>query len=348
MEIKIISLPTFIAFLFNVYVLMLILTQDYRKRISRIFSMLVISCIIWDIFEFALRNTGSPGNGLLFAKITWTGVAFIAPIFLNFALLFPKERKILKNKLIYAFIYLPAFVVIYFTWFSKLFITDTQPLLLDGARTIIYGPFLNIYAFYAYPIFLGILWLFYDAWKNSQSKREKLQGKWMFFASLLPITGGLITNIFLPSIGIKVLPLATSFTVIMSMMIVNAITKYRIMAVTPNIAAETIISMLPNIIILLGTDQKILYANRNLLDLLGYTKEELLGQNVKKILHEDDRVFGIAWQTINEKRSFEKSKIKFLSKDRSSIPFYFCGAVATDGDDVIGFIGIGTVIENGK
>jgi PAS domain S-box-containing protein len=106
--------------------------------------------------------------------------------------------------------------------------------------------------------------------------------------------------------------------------------------------------MLPHGILLLDQDQKILYINKMLLDSLGYKREELIGQPAKKILHEDERFFGLAWQTVDENKVLERSKVQFLSKNKESVSFYFSGAVAMDGGETVGFIGLGTPIENVK
>ena len=346
MEIHIASLPTLLAFILNLYILMLVITQDYRKRVSHIFTVLIGLFIFWDVFEFAVRNSLYEPSALVFAKMTWIVVAFIPPVYLNFALVFPREKRILRNKLVYIIMYFPALIVAYLVWFSSSFIVGTTPILFGDARTIIYGPYLNFYSAYAYPIFFAGLWLLFEAWKKSKNKRERLQGKWMFYASLIPIVGGSVSNIVLPSMGFQVFPLASSFMVVMSLMIANAITKYRIISVTPSFAAETIISMLPHGILLLDQDQKILYINKMLIDALGYKKEELIGQPAKKILHEDERFFGLAWQTIDENKALERSKVLFLSKNKEAVAFYFSGAVAMDGDEAVGFIGLGTPIEN--
>ena len=348
MIIHLASLPTLIAFVLNLYLLMLAITQDYRKRVSHIFTVLISLFLIWDFFEFALRNSGFDAPALVFAKLTWIAVAFIPPVYLNFALVFPREKRILRNKLVYAIIYFPAFIVAYLVCFSDSFIVGTIPILFGNARTIIYGPYLNFYSVYAYPVFFAGLLLLFQSWKNSKSKRERLQGKWMFYASLIPIVGGSITNVVLPSMGFQVFPLASTFMVIMSLLIAKAITKFRIISVTPGFAAETIIAMIPHGILLLDQEQKILYINKILLDALGYTRVELIGQPAKKILHEDERFFGLAWQTVDENKVLEKSKVQFLSKNKEAVPFYFSGAVAMDGDEAVGFIGLGTPIENTK
>ncbi len=341
MHIHVASIPSFVALILNLYVLLLILTKDYRKRISPIFSVLIGSFVIWDIFEFCLRNTVSPGGGVIYSKLIWTSVAFFAPLYLNFALFFPKEKPIIKYKWLYVIIYLPALITLYFIWGTNLFISGTKPLLWGGASMTVFGPYLNFYNIYAYPLFSLGLWLFFDAWKYSKVRKERMQGKWMFFASLIPIAGGSLTNVILPSMGIVFFQMATTLTVIMSLMIVYAISRYNIISVNPNFAAETIITMLPHAILLLDKDQKILYVNNVLLQLLGYKKEDLLGENVRKILHEDERVFGLAWQQIKDSSVIEKNRIKFLSSDGQTVNLDFSGAVAMDGEDMIGFIGIG-------
>ena len=345
MNIHLASLPTLIALILNFYLLLLILTQEYRKRVSNLFTVLICLFMVWDIFEFALRNSSSDSAALIFGKITWLGVVFIAPVYLNFALVFPKEKRVLRKKWIYLVIYLPAIIVACMVWFTNSFIVDTKPVLFGNARTTIYGPLLNFYSLYAYPMMIVGLCIFYKAWRKSKSRRERLQGKWMFFASLIPIAGGSLTNLILPSAGIEVFPLASSFMAVMSLMIANAIMKFNLISVTPSFASETIISMLPHGILLLDQDQHILYINKVLLDALGYRKEELIGQPCKKILHEDERFFGLAWQTVDENKALEKSKVQFLSKNKEAVSFYFSGAVAMDGGEPIGFIGLGTPIE---
>ncbi|MFC1501384.1 histidine kinase N-terminal 7TM domain-containing protein [Elusimicrobiota bacterium] len=341
---NIVSLPAIIALLLCFHLFMILISRDYRAK-TVVFTYLIVLFLLWDICEIALLNSKSTEVGFLWAKLLWTFVSFVIAVFVHFALLFPTEKKIVKNKLFVMGLYLAPLMLVFFTWFTNLFILGTKPALYGGARVILYGPVFQFYAIYAYISFIFGLCLFYQSWKKSDKKRERLQGKWMFFACLIPIIGASITDLFLPSIGVTVFPLASSLIGIMCLMMGNAIHKYRIISVTPSIAAETIISMLPNVVILLSPEQKILYVNNKFLNILGYKKGDLVGEPVRKILSENEKVFGLPWQTLTEKDELEKTRIELLSKKGKAEKFDFTGTISIMDDELIGLVGIGTHIK---
>ena len=341
MNINLYSLPFFAAFLINLLVGCFVISQNHRHRTNIVFSFLPLIFVVWNLCYIVIFNSNSFELSMLCAKIVWTMVAFLGAIYLHLALIFPKERKLSRHALTYVVIYTPSVFFTYITWFTPLMVAGPQSTAY-ASHFYRYGAATAAYSIYLELMFLLVIFLFVSIMRKAPRKRERLQSKWMLIATLIPIVGGSITNLFLPIMGFYVYPLAPVLTAVMATLIAYAILKYKLISVTPASAAEVIISMLPGIFILLDTEQRILHTNKRLLEMLEYEKDELTGQSINMILAKEEQLQGLPWKRWEEKNYYQNFHIHFESKSGKKILISFSGTIIEDeSNDIAGLVGIG-------
>ena len=82
---------------------------------------------------------------------------------------------------------------------------------------------------------------------------------------------------------------------------------------------ESIIDNITDVVTILEADGKISYESPSIQTVLGYTQDELIGQNAFHLVHPDDykRIFGVFLAAVAKKDHIEKAEIRFKHKDGS-------------------------------
>ncbi|MFH1368265.1 MAG: histidine kinase N-terminal 7TM domain-containing protein [Elusimicrobiota bacterium] len=341
MTIGVYTLLFLLSFNINLILGILILANNYRNPINRLLGLLLLMFALWNLGDAALTVSGSEQYSMFLGRMVWSITPFFPGMFLHFALVFPRRRKIMRNKYVYLLLYLPALILILFSWFSDL--------LISGPRTTYwskhyfdYGPAIYIYSLYFVLSFITGFILFYWVMLKSPNNRERLQSKWFMLAAATPIIGGVISNLILPMTGRYVLPVAGPLSSVMAVMISYAVLKYRITSISPRNSSEIILSMLPGIVLLLDTEQRIVNANKRFFEILGFTEKEIIGLPVDTVLTDQEKRTGLPWHRWENSMAIRIQKVTFKTKVGKPVPINFSGFIVMDKtDDIIGLIGVG-------
>ena len=71
-----------------------------------------------------------------------------------------------------------------------------------------------------------------------------------------------------------------------SFFVLYAMIKYELFSFRPEIAAENIFSTMPDSLILVSLEGKIMKVNRSLIELTGYAESELIGRQISELLQQ--------------------------------------------------------------
>lgn len=341
MNLSIYSLPFLIAFQVNLILGLIILSNNFKNSTNRLLGLLILLFALWNLGDFALTVSNSEAHAKLIGRIIWTITAFFPGIYIHFALTFPRKRKIALKPVVVLLIYLPSVILVYITWLTKHLIIGTQPTYWSQFY-FSYGPAINIYTLYYSICFVVGSILFYWVFVKSPSTREKLQSKWFLLASIVPIIGGVISNMLMPMTGNYIFPIAAPLTSFMAIMMAYAILRYKIVSVTQQNSAEIILSMLPGVVALLDTEQNIIKANKRFYEVLGYAETELAGQPISVVLSDKDRNAGLAWHKWDENLSINFQKTELKTKDGKPIAINYSGLIMSDKiEDITGLVFLG-------
>jgi PAS domain S-box-containing protein len=116
-------------------------------------------------------------------------------------------------------------------------------------------------------------------WYYLKSKDiKRLQTKYLIAGLYLPLLISMFSDVILPNISIRIPETTMMMSTIGIGFISYGIWKYRFPALTAAIAADQIVSTMSNFLIMLDHNKNIVTINNATTDLLGYSKEELIGK----------------------------------------------------------------------
>jgi len=197
-----------------------------------------------------------------------------------------------------------------------------------------------LFYFYCLSFIILALYLIYTFARKTKNPLKKKQAKIIFITALIPIILGSLIDIILPKMNIIQVPpsLSSTITLIWAGGLAYAIAKYRLMVVTPFTAAENIISTMADSLALLDRGGKIVDINKAMLELSGYSKNELKGKFIELFFPKND----FPNQLLNramKKKAFQNQELNFQTKTGKIVPVLFSGStIMDDNGEIAGIV----------
>ncbi len=250
---------------------------------------------------------------------------FFVVLVLHFALVFVGS-KWLKNKFTYVLLYLPAFL------FSFISLTTN---LINAP------PIVGLWGFEDPPAgtlvgYLGILWsavlpliafvLCFKYYRGATEKNQRQQRKFVTIGFGIPIFTYVITNMISPLVGINTPNLGHIAVLFFSLFVGYAILKFELFTFDAALAAENIVAMIPDSLILADMKGKMLRVNKRLTKFLNYNQEELIGKSITKLGAEEIQ-FASILKELEEKRVINNYELIFKTKFGDEKNVLFSGSV---------------------
>jgi len=261
----------------------------------------------------------------------WNKMGSMWPFFVvliaNFALAFTKSVW-LKNKLTYAALYLPA--ILFFAVDLSTNLINKPPILRYwGYNDVASGTWIYyistvwsaVLTVGAFPICARYYFMVEDSEKKNQTALVTV-------GLAVPIVAFLITNLINRSIGIETPNLGPVTAFVLSGFVSYALLKYDLFAFDAALAAENIISTMPDALVLTDTQGKMIKINEHLLDFLGYNENELVGKSVEKLESEKDHDLWVnEFKKLKENKTVEGSELTCKTKTGENKVVLFSGTV---------------------
>ncbi|MGZ7068935.1 MAG: PAS domain S-box protein, partial [Methanobacterium sp.] len=274
------AIISFLAFLiylaFGIYVLRL----DPKSRLNRAFVLLAASFAVW-AFTYSLYY-GAPNEqtALFWYKISGLG-KYLYPVFLLQIAVILTKRNIRNNWLFQILIYVPAIIFLYGTFNTPFIIQDLVRINSEWYEILNPNSYwLLFYLLYnaIYDIFALLLIAIWGY--KSKDLRSKKQAQIIFLTGLLSLIVGGTIIIIIPMLGIFYFPnIAQLSAVILFLGTFYAIVRYKLLILTPAIAAEEIVARITDLVIFMDSEGKIVKINQQMEKTLGYEQSELRGKN---------------------------------------------------------------------
>ncbi|HEX7467638.1 MAG TPA: histidine kinase dimerization/phosphoacceptor domain -containing protein [Methanobacterium sp.] len=318
----------------------------HKNSKSQLNIMIALLCILVGFLafaEFQYRQTSDFETAYLWLKIS--GLWPIVPaILLHISLIFTRKTDLLKNKLTYILIYVPALIIAFYS-------IDTN-LLLEGILKEYWGwtyvfpensiLFIIMSFWTVLCAFLagGICFLYYLKTENM----KRLQTKYIIMGLYLPLLISMFSDVLLPNMSIRI----PETTMVMSTMGIGFISygvwKYRFPALTAAVAADEIVSTMSNFLIMLDHEKNIVTINNATTELLGYSKEELIGKPIGYIFS-DQSHYNSNKLFDNNSESIINFETNLKSKYNEFIPVLLSKSVIkNENGNIMGIVCIGNNI----
>ena len=254
-----------------------------RKSVAnRLFMLLMFANAYWAFCQFMMSQTSSFETAFFWSKVL-TFWPFLVALLLHFTLAFT-ESDLLKNKLIYPALYLPALI------FSLIDLNTNwlygAPTLTRWGYTDTIQPSLISRADGVWAAILGLLALFLFAayYYRVSDKVKKQQTKLVFIGFAIPVCISLLTDSVFPAAGFN-FPVSGSIAgTITSLFVVYAMLRYELFAFRPEIAVENVFSTMADAVLLTDLQGTIVKVNRAVLQLSGCSEDEVLGKSISDVV----------------------------------------------------------------
>jgi PAS domain S-box-containing protein len=333
------SILTVAALLLNGGMGAYVLLKNSKNRLNVQYCAFAASFVIWslsDFIELAARNAQDALPAIYVGVLGWS---LAGPAFLHFILILTGKKDILKRKITYFWLYFPSAVFIGLTWFTDLIIAKDFQKLYFGYWEIS-GPlyFLGtIYITSAFAVGIFINWKFLRRTANPNARKQL---KDLTVAALLSLGIGAITSGVLPLAGVYLFAPTTIFMTPFIIFVGRAIVKYGFLSVTPQLAAETIVKTIPDMLLVLDGDLNISFANDSALAALGYGREDLESKPFGTVVSPRDAE---KIMPLLKKSSLKNYEAGYLTKAGERIPVSLSSRPVRGDNESAGIVGVVTV-----
>ena len=338
---NLVSLITFLAGILYVYLGYFGLKFDYRARLNQIFFLLCIACAWWAFCIAFMFPAADRSTAWLLLRLSSPGWCLGPPLILHFTIQLTTQKHSLRKRLLTLGIYIPGLVFSVLGLISgitsrslvhKSFGWDNLP----ASSSLEYWAYV---VFYLLCVGISIMMVMYWGY-HSNSKREKEQAKILAIFSFLGILFASGSETLLPLLGITSYP---KIPVVMWLFwaygMWYAITRYRFLILTPEIATKAIVSSIADMMIMLNSKGQITIANQSVQSLLGYRYAELIDQPASKIFASEHLFIETLAQMQAGILSNNHVELDYQSKSGEIIPVRLsCSALRDSFDDLAGVV----------
>ena len=317
-------LSSYVVFILGV----LIYRENPKNELNRIYMLACALLGYLAVLEFGMRQAADLSTVYMFLRMGFVW-PFIVAIYTHFTLIFTKKTKLLQKKVTYILIYGPAliFAVLELTTDS---LTGTPVKEYWGWNygipedSLIY----DINSLWFFSLALLPLILVSDYIYKVKDPVEKKRAEYVLTAMLLPAVVVLISEGPLSATDFTIPELTITATAAEVALIAYGIHRYNIFELTPEAAAEDIITAMSNLLFLVRKDGTISRVNHSALHLLGYSESELVGQPMKSIFTEE-------WENTENLQTLPgpySREMTITAKDGSLIPVLLSLSAVRDKD----------------
>ena len=265
-----------------------VFAQDPSSRINRLFLASMLGGTYWALGEFFLWQAGNPDAVRFLLKVSafWPVVIVLT---VHFVLVYTRHPlgQPEKLRLLLSSLYLPAAV---FTLLGMF--TDTLYLVRWQAGTgFFYVPDMSQPFYPAAAVFIVVIMLWaifagWSAWRKANGEKEKMQVRLICLAIASTIVFGSLSGLLLPIFGIHTPNLVFIGIVLFSLIITFAITRYGLFTLSPETAIPDILRTMPDGLLLIATDGRIIAANPSAARLFRTEERALTGKPAAVFLPE--------------------------------------------------------------
>ena len=309
------------------------LRANRRSRLNQIFSLFMFSAGLWSLSSFFIYNSPSPEAAFLWDKTETFGSLLAASFMLHFCLLFTKSA-LLKRRLFVVLMYVPTFFFTYINVTTRMITFSQEPSywgysMMPGDVYYILAGWIALYAIAA------ALSCFIFS-RRTNSEKERRQALLLTAGIAVMIVGGVISEIVMPLLGIEMMPLTSTLTALNGILVAYAIARYKLMVLTPSIAADNILKTIADYMMVFNKDGTIAFVNDSALEAVGIGRR-VIGAKLDGVF--DEGVLLSIFGRLGKEGMIRDVRSSMRLKDGKSIPVSLnCSAVKDGSGTLMGYV----------
>ena len=265
-----------------------VLAKNSSSAVNRLFFAMMIGAAYWALGEYLIWTAGGP-DGMRFwlkASAFWPVVAAIA---VHFILTFT-GRSLERGKhpmLPLALLYLPALAFSLLGIFTDaVFTVGYMPAVGWMYLPVVQSPIYLASAIYLIAIMLWATCETIVSWRRATVEKIRRQNRLVSIGLALVLGFGCLSGVLFPLCGIYVPNEVFIGIVFFSLILVYAIQRYGLFTLSPETAVPDILRTMPDGVILMAPDGRILVANAAAAKILTVPEGDLPGQPIRNFVPE--------------------------------------------------------------
>ncbi len=308
------------ASLFILLLAFRIWTRHYENKLARFYSLFAFTAFLAAILTYSLRIAFTLEIAREINRLSATLWAFTFALYFHFVLLFTKKERFLKNAWSYFYLYLPpALIGLLFLFTNRMYLR--HEIVSIG---IISQP-APLYSLFLLETFIfcagGVILLLQYARMTLQSTERK-QALLIAFGSLIPVAVGITADQILPLIfGYRLTPPTVVFDIaLMNLFIFLAMRRYSLFAISPALAADTIIETMPDSLVVTDLVGRVIFLNEEAQGLFHVAKGGVEGHRIEDLFIQKDDFFKIYDEAVKKNQIVERFKTELVDPRGERIP----------------------------
>ncbi|TET90424.1 MAG: PAS domain S-box protein [Methanomassiliicoccales archaeon] len=219
------------AFFANVLLGSYVLYRDHKNKLNILYSLFAFSLAIWALSDFFSFSSVTSEDGGRWGKVGTVGSALMPAFLLHFFLTFTGRELVPKKARsvpLWPLLYSPALFFLLVNFTTNL-IGESSEAPWSGYVTSP-GPLYTPFSLYATGFVLAGLFICYRFYSQAHTAKDRIRAKLVIIATLIPTIGGFAAQVIPPIVGFQMIPLTTTLTTIMGIIIAFTIIKHRLMS----------------------------------------------------------------------------------------------------------------------
>lgn len=335
-----VSIITLLSSIIYIYLAIYAVRLKPTTRLNRIFVALCLTCAWWAFCIALMFPAETYEQAWLWFRLSAPGWCLGPTVLLHFTLVLIENQESPPNPRFRPLLYVPPliFMVMGMTHgvtATALFRASFGWSPLNAGNTYWYWAFTSYYVAYI-TLAIVLVW----RWgKASQLNREKQLAKTVAICTITGTLLAFLNESLLPVIGFVDVPkVPVVLWLIWAYGLWFAITKYRLMIVSPVVATNEIVRSVDDLLIMVDLKGKIIEINHRVGDLLLFRKEDLLYSSIETIACDPEKLRSIM-QILQPQPDSMQQMTELKTYDNQCIPVHLSiSSIADDFGDVVCYV----------
>jgi PAS domain S-box-containing protein len=327
------------ASLFILLLAFQIYSRHYENQPARFFVRFAILAFLACILTYSLRIAFTLELAQAINRFSAAVIAITFAVYAHFALIFTKKERFLKRPLSLPLLYIPPAIIGFLFIFTDLMYKRYE--IHSYGIVSIPAPLYSIFIIQTFVYtFWGIV-LFFSYAATATQKVERTQALWIVIVSIVPVSIVIITDQLLPTF-FKVrftFPTVVFDFALMNLFIFIAMQRYSLFAISPGLAAKTIIKTMPDSLIVTDLEGRVVLLNEEAHKYFHAPKEEILGKNIQALFEDKAAYEKLYNEVVNKRLEIERYKTNLCNPLGECLPsFINANALRVELGTLLGII----------
>ncbi|MDD5593833.1 MAG: histidine kinase N-terminal 7TM domain-containing protein [Candidatus Margulisbacteria bacterium] len=281
-------------------------TRHYENRLARFYSRFGFLAFLAAILTYSFRIAFTLELAADINRLSATLWAFVFAMYFHFVLIFTKKERLLDNPWSLVAIYLPPTIL------GSLFLFTNWMYLRHEIVAIGIisqpAPLYTLFLLEAGLFCLGGACLLLNYGRRAVQPIVRTQSYIIAFGSIVPVVVGLITDMFLPLfMGQRIVPPTVVFDIaVMNFFIFIAMRRYSLFAISPELAADTIIETMPDSLLVTDLTGRVIFLNEEARKFFHVPEEKIAGRGIADLFRVKDDFYKLYKEVVEKKLVVER------------------------------------------